>query len=126
MDIDCMMSHWLTWRDRLDELEIKRATGVKPNGIEYRLMLEAAQIHLDPKKPWIHQQMVQDVDTVWKRIYQLYPDEMRAIEIYYLRKRSFRAVRESMGISQHMSRKWVLKGIDLMCGGLAVVSGYEN
>ena len=126
MDIDFAMRHWLRWRDRIEELEIRRACGVKPYGLEYRLMVEAKTIILDPRKPYLHEQLVQDVDLVWRRIHSMYPTHMRAIETFYLRKKSFRAVRLEMQWSQHMARKMVIQGQDMMIGGLAAVAGFQD
>lgn len=126
MDIDFAMRHWLRWRDRIEELEIKRACGVKPYGLEYRLMVEAKMIMLDPKKPYLHEQLVHDVDLVWRRIHSMYPAHMKAIELFYLRKKSFRAVRLEMNWSQHMARKMVDQGQDMMIGGLAAIAGFQD
>lgn len=126
MDIEFAMKIWIRWKDRLEELEIKKQCGVKPYGIEYRIMLEGKAAHLDAKKPFIHHQLVEDVDLVWRRIYQWYPEQMKALELFYLRKKSFRAVRVDMGLSQHMARKLVLQGEDLMKGGLAAIAGFQD
>lgn len=126
MNIDFAIQVWVRWKDRLDELEVKRATGVKPYGIEYRIMLEGKAAHLDPKKPFMHEQLVTDVDLVWRRINQWYPAEMQAVEIFYKRKKSFRAVRVQLGLSQHMARKLVNRGQDFLIGGLASIAGFEE
>lgn len=118
MDVKFAMMHWIRWRGNLDELEIKRDCGIKPFGLEYRLMVEAKQIVLEQRKAWCHEELVLAVDTVWKRIHRVYPEQMVAVEVFYRRKESFRAVRMEMGLSQHMTRKLVLQGQDMMRGGL--------
>lgn len=124
LDIDDLIPLWLRWRDRLETLEINRATGKKSFGLEYRLMLEAGTITIEKKL--VREQLVFDIDTVWRRCYQWYPQEMDALRIYYLRKKSYRQVRMHLNCSQHMSKVLVAKGADMMRGGLAVLTGFQD
>lgn len=115
---------WVKWKDRLDNNEVQRLAGWKPSGIEYRIMVEGKVAHLDEKLlPSIWQDIIQDVDLAWRRIHQWYPNHMRAVEIYYKRGESYRAVRTEMGISQHKSRIYVDEGLKYLIGGLAAVAG---
>lgn len=115
---------WVRWQAGVDEREIKRACGVKPYGIEYRLMLAEGTVQREASHP--PPEIIYDIDTAWLRIKQFYPDEMDAVKIYYQRKCSYRAVREAMGISQHMSRKLVIRGGDLLRGGLYSLMGFNH
>lgn len=121
MNLEVPMSQWVRWKDRLDELEVKKDCGHRPFGIEYRFMLENKTVLLDPKKPWIHRQLVEDVDLCWRKLHAYYPKEMEAIEIFYKRRKSFRAVRVEMDCSQHMSKRLVQQGELLMVGALLTV-----
>lgn len=117
---------WVKWKNRLDNNEVRRAVGWKPSGIEYRIMLEGKAASLDEKLPFIWQDLIEDVDLAWRRVHQWHPHHMRAVEIYFKRGKSYRAVRTEMGISQHKSRIYVDDGIKYLIGGLAAIAGFEN
>lgn len=107
---------WVKWKDRLDEMEIRRATGVKSSGIEYRIMLEGGVTWRDSniEADW---ELIARVDQVWRKLYVHFPREMLAVVEYYRRKKSYRAVRLKLNCSQHLSKVLVVKGETLIQGG---------
>lgn len=125
-DITWALEHWVRWRGRTDRREIEKETGNKRTTIEYRLMVEAGTVDLDKRTHWALEQLVEDVDLVWSRIRQWYPDEMDAVLVYYKRRKSFRAVRMEFKVSQHKSRLLVKSGENMLAGGLASIAGFQG
>ena len=118
---------WVKWKDRLDANEVKRTVGWKPSGIEYRIMVEGKVASIDAMLgPSVWQNVIEDVDLAWRRIYRWYPTHMKAVEIYFKRGDSYRAVRLELGISQHTSRIYVDDGLKYLIGGLAAVAGSDT
>lgn len=120
MDIELMMRAWVRWKDRLDEAEIRRDCGFKPYGIEYRIMLEGAAAKVESKGMGDNE-LVLAMDQAWRNVFMDFPQEMDAVYVFYLRKKSFRAVRHHMQCSQHMSKVLVKRGEDMLRGALCVI-----
>lgn len=121
IDLDLLLTAWARWQVGVDEREAKKQTGVKPFGLEYRLMVEAGHIKQETRKNVINEDVLEDVDLAWRRIYRFYPQEMEAVRVYYLRKKSYRAVREHQSLSQHMSKVVVVRGQDMIRGAISMV-----
>jgi len=119
MDIELLVRAWIKWKDRLDEAEIRRDCGFKPFGIEYRIMLEGAAVLASSST--MDTEAVLWVDKAWRNVFMNYPTEMDAVYIYYLRKKSYRAVRYHLDCSQHMSKVVVKRGEDMLRGALSVI-----
>lgn len=119
MDIELLIREWIRWKDRLDEMEIRRDCGYKPFGIEYRIMLEGAAAKVEGGIR--DEDQVLRVDQAWRNIFMEYPKEMDAVYIFYLRKKSYRAVRYHLQCSQHMSKVMVKRGEDMLRGALCVI-----
>lgn len=117
-----IVKRWIEWRRRSDRLEVNRATGWKPSGVEYRIMLEGKAASIDPKRPFVWQQLMEDMDEAYRRIFVMYPDHMRAVEIYYGYGEVYRHVRKELHVSQYASRKLVNEGMDMLKGGLACIA----
>lgn len=120
IDIELMMRAWVRWKDRLDEAEIRRDCGFKPYGIEYRIMLEGAAAKVE-SKGMADNDLLLWMDQAWRNVFQDFPKEMDAVYIYYLRKKSYRAVRYHIQCSQHMSKVLVKRGEDMLRGALCVI-----
>ncbi len=115
---------WVKWKDRLDDMEIRRATGVKSSGIEYRIMLEGGVTWRDRgvDMDW---ELIARVDQVYRKLYHHFPREMDAVVEYYRRKKSFRAVRMKLNCSQHSSKILVVRGETLIQGGYIALMDIE-
>lgn len=115
MDLEETIKLWLRWRHLLNGAEIRRATGVKSSGIEYRIMREAGVAFYDPQEKF-DEQLVMDFDKVYTRLVKVYPKEMLAVETFYLRRKTYRSVRVALGCSQYASRGYVDTGELLIKG----------
>lgn len=115
MDLETVVKLWLRWRHLLNNAEIKRATGVKSSGIEYRIMREAGVVFYDPKEKFDEQSVI-DFDLIMNRLVREYPKEMLAVETYYLRQKTYRSVRVALGCSQYASKGYVERGEWLIKG----------
>lgn len=117
--LDEALKMWAKNIARLDHIAIKRECGVKPYGIEYRIMLEQGVAKLSGTP--IAEQIISDIDLVVTRISRYHPRHMLAVREYYLRG-SYRAVRLAVGCSQHMSVRLVREGENMIRGGLMMLS----
>lgn len=119
-DLDIAIPIWLRWKNQIDWSEAKRATGNKSSSLEYRFMREAGTAPVDGPRVFVHEQLVLDLDHAIKNVAREFPGQMEAVEIYYKRKNSFRAVRIELGISSHSARKMVFQGQDMIKGALCI------
>lgn len=116
--ISKLLKMWAKSIGRSNDLEIKRACGVKPYGIEYRIMLEGGAAQLDPKA--VPDDVLDDIDLAWHRVARSYPNHMNAVKEYYKRG-SYRAVRLALGCSQHSSKTLVREGEFMLKGALMIL-----
>lgn len=126
LDVDKAIELWSSWKHKLDDIEARRTTGQKNHTIEWRVMVQAGTILMSSKLQDDREELVYCVDRVFHRIRQWYPEEMKAIEVFYKRGKKFRAVRIELDCSQHMSRRLVERGQHLIRGGLASTVGFES
>lgn len=115
--IKVLLELWAKNAHQLDESTIRRECGVRPYGIEYRIMLEGGVAQLPAGRVL---DVVGDVDLAFVRIARVYPDEMSAVKEFYKRG-SYRAVRLKLGCSQHSSMRLVKDGETLISGGLLML-----
>lgn len=113
------LEQWVKNSHRIEEMHINRECGVRPYGLEYRIMLEGGVIP-PGTSPVVPDQLLGDVDLAWNRIRTVFPDEMIAVKEFYKRG-SYRAVRLALGCSQHSSVVLVKRGEDLLMGALLIL-----
>ena len=118
MDIESLLKLWAKNIGRMESGEIRRTTGHRAYGIEYRIMLEGGVAQLSA--PGYQDQLISDIDRVWTLVSRRHPEHMTAIKEYFKRG-SYRAVRLALGCSQHSSVRIVHEGIDMMRGAFAVL-----
>lgn len=116
--IEQVLEVWVKNIHRVNEKQVLKECGVKPYGIEYRIMLEGGIVEL-PSNGALDD-LVSDVDLAWNRVARLHPDQMTAVKEYYKRG-SYRAVRLALECSQHSSVKLVKEGEDMLRGALLML-----
>lgn len=116
--IEQILEKWAKNINRMNEMDLKRECGVRPYGIEYRIMLEGGVAQQGGSS--VPDQMISDVDLAWHRIGKSYPEPMVAVKEYYKRG-SYRAVRNQLGCSQHSSVKLVKEGETMLKGALLML-----
>lgn len=116
--IEQILEVWAKNIHRLNEMTVKKECGVRPYGIEYRIMLEGGVVKLPGGGS--ADQMISDVDLAVTRLSRVYGDHMVAIKEYYKRG-SYRAVRLALSCSQHSSVKLVREGEDMLRGALLML-----
>lgn len=116
--IEQVLEVWAKNIHRMDESSIKKECGVRPYGLEYRIMLEGGVAQLPSAGRM--DDVVSDVDLAWNRVNRLYPEHMAAVREYYKRG-SYRAVRLALSCSQHSSVKYVREGEDMLKGALLML-----
>jgi hypothetical protein len=116
--IGMWLENWAKNIHRLDESTINRDCGVRPYGLEYRIMLEGGIV--EGSSFILPDQLLGDIDLAWNRIAGVYPDEMTAVREYYKRG-SYRAVRLALKCSQHSSVTLVRRGEELITGALLIL-----
>lgn len=114
-----LLKAWAIWKHNEHWREIKKESGQKAFSLEYRLMLEAGIVQLNPSN---HSGIIELIDSVWGLLKPLYPDEMDSVYEYYLYG-SYRAARLKVGKSQRSIRNLIMRGEILIEGGLAVFTG---
>lgn len=117
MDIELLLGLWAKNIGRVKEGEVRRSTGHRAFGIEYRIMLEGGVAQLSA--PGYQDDLISDIDRVWTLVHRRHPEHMIAVKEYFKRG-SYRAVRLALGCSQHSSVRIVHEGIDMMRGAFAV------
>lgn len=116
--IESWLEYWVKNIHRLNEGEIKRECGVKPYGIEYRIMLDGGVANCG--SPVMQDKLLSDIDLAWNRLRLSHPDEMTAVKEYYKRG-SYRAVRLLLGVGTVRSRSLVKDGELLITGALMML-----
>ena len=116
--IEQVLEYWAKNIHRVDEMAIKKECGVRPYGIEYRIMLEGGVVKMPGGV--VADQLISDVDLAVTRVSRSYPEQMTAIKEFYKRG-SYRAVRLVLGCSQHSSVKLVREGEDMLRGALLML-----
>lgn len=116
--IEQVLEVWAKNIHRLDETAIKKECGVRPYGIEYRIMLEGGVAKMPGGM--VPDQLISDVDLAVTRVSRNYPEHMSAIKEFYKRG-SYRAVRLVLGCSQHGSVRLVREGEDMLRGALLML-----
>lgn len=112
------LEYWVKNIHRVNEHEVRRDCGIRPHGIEYRIMLEGGIVKAGAS---VYQdQLISDIDLAWNRIALSFPREMTAVKEYYKRG-SYRAVRLALDCSQHSSVTLVKRGEDLILGALCIL-----
>lgn len=116
--IEQVLEVWAKNIHRLEESAIARECGVRPYGIEYRIMLEGGVAKMPGGV--VPDQLISDVDLAVTRVSRQHPEHMSAIKEYYKRG-SYRAVRLVLNCSQHTSVKLVREGEDMLRGALLML-----
>lgn len=116
--IEEWLEHWVKNIHRVNENAVNKECGIRPYGIEYRIMVEGGIV---PGVNAVYQdQLISDIDLAWHRVRRSFPDEMIAVKEYYKRG-SYRAVRLALGCSQHSSVTLTRRGEDLIQGALLML-----
>lgn len=116
--IEQWLEHWIKNIHRVNENTIKKDCGIRPYGIEYRIMLEGG---ITEATSAVYQdQLISDIDLAWNRLSRSHPREMTAVKEYYKRG-SYRAVRIALECSQHGSVVLVKDGEKLITGALMML-----
>ena len=114
-----LLKLWAKNIHRLDEAQLKRECGIRPYGIEYRIMLEGGVAKLAGSGHY--NDLIADVDLVWHRIHRAHAPQMIAVREYYKRG-SYRSVRLAIpNCSQHMSTQLVKQGEDMIRGAMMML-----
>lgn len=110
---------WSLWRQVSDFRESGKV-GFKPTGIEHRIMVEGGVYVEDSKgtRDWTH---IQRIDAAYVRLHAIYPEYMKAVELYFLYNRTYRPVRMRLNISQVKCRKIIQDGMLMLLGASAIV-----
>lgn len=116
--IEQWLEFWVKNIHRVNENAISKDCGIRPYGIEYRIMLEGGIVK--GGNPVYQDQLISDIDLAWNRIAHSFPREMTAVKEYYKRG-SYRAVRLALDCSQHSSVTLVRRGEDLILGALMIL-----
>lgn len=118
IELDKLVRAWLYWSNNADWHEAQRI-GFKPQGIEYKLMMG----ELPGSPPKESPGAIILFDRCWTTLSRFgYEREMYAIRIYYLRKKSERAVAQALGESRHSARKRIKDGQLLLIGAMLLIS----
>lgn len=116
--IEQWLEFWVKNIHRVNENAINKDCGIRPYGIEYRIMLEGGIVK--GTSVVYQDQLISDIDLAWNRISRSHPREMTAVKEYYKRG-SYRAVRIALDCSQHSSMTLVKRGEDLITGALMIL-----
>lgn len=110
---------WSAWRQASDFREAGKV-GFKPTGIEHRIMVEGGVYVAEGTgiRDW---STIERIDTAWIRLRQVWPEHMKALELYFLYDRTYRPVRMKLGVSQVKCRKYITEGILMLLGASAIV-----
>lgn len=112
------LEYWIKNIHRINDSAINKECGIRPYGIEYRIMLEGGIVK--GTSAVYQDQLISDIDLAWNRIARSFPDEMTAVKEYYKRG-SYRSVRLALGCGQHTSVVLVRRGEELITGALMIL-----
>lgn len=116
--IEQWLEYWVKNIHRVNENAVNKECGIRPYGIEYRIMLEGGIVKGGSS---VYQdQLISDIDLAWHRLSRGFPSEMTAVKEFYKRG-SYRAVRLALSCSQHSSVTLTRRGEDLILGALSML-----